>query len=69
MILAMDSSVSKISWESFKERINMDTAWTLVHGDYHPANQLIDPISFYCYSEEIKLISLDWEMVGLGSGP
>ena len=64
MILAMDSSVSKISWESFKERINMDTAWTLVHGDYHPANQLIDP-----NSEEIKLISLDWEMVGLGSGP
>ena len=64
MIQTIDNSVSRISWESFKERINMDTVWTLVHGDYHPANQLIDP-----HSEEINLISLDWEMVGLGSGP
>ena len=45
MIQAMDKSVSNISWESYKERINMDTIWTLVHGDYHPANQLIDPES------------------------
>jgi hypothetical protein len=34
----MDKSVSNISWESYKERINMDSVWTLVHGDYHPAN-------------------------------
>ena len=36
----------------------------MVHGDYHPANQLIDPTS-----EEVKITSLDWDMVGLGSGP
>lgn len=64
MIQAMDKSVSNISWESYKERINMDSVWTLVHGDYHPANQLINPDS-----DEIKVTTLDWEMVGLGSGP
>ena len=64
MIQAMDKSVSNISWESYKERINMDSVWTLVHGDYHPANQLINPDS-----DEVKVTTLDWEMVGLGSGP
>ena len=60
----MDKSVSNISWESYKERINMDSVWTLVHGDYHPANQLINPDS-----DEVEVTTLDWEMVGLGSGP
>ena len=23
--------------------MGIDKVWTLVHGDYHPANQLIDP--------------------------
>ena len=64
MIQAMDKSVSNISWESYKERINMDSVWTLVHGDYHPANQLINPDS-----DEVKVTTLDWEMVGLESGP
>ena len=64
MIMAMDKSVNNISWESYKKRINMDTVWTLVHGDYHPANQLIDPDT-----DEVKVTSLDWEMVGIGSGP
>jgi len=60
----MDSSVGKISWESYKNRLGLEKVWTLVHGDYHPANQLIDP-----KQEDARVTSLDWEMVGLGSGP
>jgi len=44
--------------------MGIDKVWTLVHGDYHPANQLIDP-----EKEDARVTSLDWEMVGLGSGP
>jgi aminoglycoside phosphotransferase (APT) family kinase protein len=34
----MARSVELISWESFRERLNEEGIWTLVHGDYHPAN-------------------------------
>lgn len=40
------------------------SVWTLVHGDYHPANQLVDP-----QEKEVAITTLDWEMVGFGSGP
>lgn len=43
ILKAMETSVANISWDSFKQRLGLDTVWTLVHGDYHPANQLIDP--------------------------
>lgn len=45
----------------------MNSVWTLVHGDYHPANQLIDPT--ITIKGDVEVVSLDWEMVGLGSGP
>jgi aminoglycoside phosphotransferase (APT) family kinase protein len=40
----------------------VDGIWTLVHGDYHPANQLYNP-------KTKEITTVDWEMVGLGSGP
>ena len=55
--------------------------WSLVHGDYHPGNMLcLSPSSFSspCPSsnddeskEDLapRLILLDWEVVGIGSGP
>lgn len=69
-----------ISWEAQLERLNAaHSNWTLVHGDFWPGNVLI---STNVVSEENKnnkssavglgeagIRVLDWEMVGLGSGP
>jgi hypothetical protein len=37
---------------------------TLVHGDFHPANMMISRDGASC-----RLFLLDWEVVGVGSGP
>jgi len=54
-----------ISWEAQLKRlcISADTNWALVHGDFWPGNVLVSTES----TSNLKL--LDWEMVGLGSGP
>jgi hypothetical protein len=56
---AMDS----ISWEAQQERLNQSTHWCLCHGDFWPGNIMISTIN----NTDLRL--LDWEMVGLGSGP
>jgi hypothetical protein len=61
LICCMDASISKISWSSYQES-SRNRPWTLVHGDYHPANMMWD-----CNKRRIVL--LDFEVVGLGSGP
>lgn len=58
----MARSVELISWDAFRQRLNEEGVWTLVHGDYHPANQLYDP-------DSNQITTVDWEMVGIGSGP
>jgi hypothetical protein len=70
LALDFDSFVSK--WNNdCSNRDDDRTAWSLVHGDYHPGNLL------YLHDENInkdaagtpKLILVDWEVVGVGSGP
>lgn len=61
LLSCMDSSISKISWSSYQES-SRNRPWTLVHGDYHPANMM-----WHCIKRRIVL--LDFEVVGLGSGP
>ena len=61
----VDASMGKVSWDSY---VSARRPWTLVHGDFHPANMM------WCHnstpsSGDRQLIFLDWEMVGLGSGP
>ncbi|XP_065177867.1 uncharacterized protein LOC135808577 [Sycon ciliatum] len=69
----VSASVSKISWETFS---TCGRPWTLVHGDFHPANMM------WCHDAlssrpggtadgegKRKVVLLDWELVGLGSGP
>lgn len=42
----------------------------MVHGDFHPANMMWKPIPSYDKTKASGLIYfLDWEMVGIGSGP
>lgn len=61
LISCMDASISKISWSDHINNLQ-HSPWTLVHGDYHPANMMWD------YNKR-HIIPLDFEMVGLGSGP
>ena len=42
--------------------MNKESQWTLVHGDFHAGNQLFD-------RKTGEITTLDWEVVGLGSGP
>lgn len=44
--------------------------WSLVHGDFHPANcMLLAPPDPEGGLQKLRLILLDWENVGVGSGP
>ena len=42
--------------------------WSLVHGDYHPGNLLCQK-EMHASSAMPQLILIDWEVVGIGSGP
>lgn len=59
----MNESMDLISWDDYTQRQNAENGvWTLVHGDYHPGNQL------YNYKNN-ELTTVDWELIGFGSGP
>lgn len=63
LLKCMTASFAKISWEDFQaSKANNETSWTLVHGDFHPANFMWD-------ASTSSLFMLDWEMVGIGNGP
>lgn len=61
LVSIVESSFSKISWEN-SECVQKKYPFTLVHGDFHPANMM------YCPKED-SVVLLDWENVGIGSGP
>jgi len=62
IIACIEASLLKANWEE-QERINNDpeVSFTLTHGDFHAANMVWD------YKEK-KLVLLDFEMCGIGSG-
>lgn len=69
---AIEASVKGISWEAQLQRLQPEGRWTVVHGDCWPGNMMwmIDNNDDNKSEKDkgsIKL--LDWEMVGLGSGP
>ncbi|KAJ3408982.1 hypothetical protein HDU80_003638 [Chytriomyces hyalinus] len=68
LLQCMDASFAKISWQEYRRKVmDPDHVFTLVHGDYHPANMMW---KFGKDGEdEDSLIILDWEVVGFGSGP
>ena len=58
-----EKAMNGISWEKQLERLNSSTNYTLVHGDFWPGNIMVSKHDVH------DLKCLDWEMVGLGSGP
>ncbi len=62
LVACVDAAIDKAQrdgWSRFQAELHA-RPFTLVHGDFHPANFLVG-------SEDVKLV--DWEAVGLGSGP
>lgn len=60
---AVEKAVKGISWEAQMKRLHVDGNYTLVHGDCWPGNFMWNTKE----NDSIRII--DWEMVGLGSGP
>jgi hypothetical protein len=60
LIAFIDASLAKVSWDAFQQALHA-RKWTLVHGDCHPANMIYRPA-------ERRIVLLDWEVVGIGSG-
>ena len=61
-----------ISWDAQLERIHIARGhWTLVHGDFWPGNVMVSSkgVGDGITAKKMDLKLLDWEMVGIGSGP
>ena len=61
LVAIIDASFARVSWTAFQERLRA-TPFTLVHADSHPANMM-------WRAATQRLVLLDFEVVGLGSGP
>ena len=66
LISVVDASLRKVSWE---DHVRAKRPWTLVHGDFHPANIMWWNGTSESGLARQKVVFLDWELVGLGSGP
>ena len=68
----MEAAFAKVDWENFQDFLKT-RPWTLVHGDLHPANTMwvwsVDQLPVTQQYGQGKPMIIDWEMVGLGSGP
>lgn len=62
MLQLMDKSFSMVDYDTFQSQMST-RAFTLVHGDYHPANMMVRK-----GGDKISLVLLDWEVVGVGNG-
>jgi hypothetical protein len=81
LLAIMDASVGCWSWQQHLDEISR-RHWTLVHGDFHPGNMIWcrpDPVCDDAQAltlgadqralPEGRLVLIDWEVVGVGSGP
>jgi len=66
---ATEKAMNGISWESQLERLHTNGHWTLVHGDFWPGNIMWICSNSSGNEKEDAIKIIDWEMVGLGSGP
>ena len=63
--LCMQQFFQNLHWENFLKDMEVNPVpFTFVHGDFHPGNVMWMPDDPVC-----PLRILDWEMVGVGSGP
>mmetsp|Transcript_45525 Transcript_45525/g.131877 ORF Transcript_45525/g.131877 Transcript_45525/m.131877 type:complete len:394 (-) Transcript_45525:48-1229(-) len=67
VVACVDASLAKSKWAAFQAELQT-RPWTLVHGDFHPANMMVRP-GPGGDAEGAALVLLDFEQVGVGSGP
>mmetsp|Transcript_3024 Transcript_3024/g.6051 ORF Transcript_3024/g.6051 Transcript_3024/m.6051 type:complete len:463 (+) Transcript_3024:145-1533(+) len=75
----MDASCKlALDFDAFVKKWNVDgeddvgakkIGWSLVHSDYHPGNLLCVDANNKDSNATPQLVLLDWEVVGVGSGP
>ena len=74
----VQASIDGISWQDQQDRLHVNGRWTLVHGDFWPGNVMWNTAVESSGAKKMDdhydgtsscLRLLDWEMVGLGSGP
>lgn len=63
LVACLEASLARASWDAFQTELKTRPL-TLVHGDFHPGNMMIARDGAAC-----RLTLLDWEVVGVGSGP
>lgn len=64
VIQMMETSWASVSWEKYKEEFNTEMQWTLVHGDFHTKNLMVNR-----EDTSKDTTAIDWEIVGIGRGP
>lgn len=62
LIELVEASLNKINFEEY-QKFTQEPKWTLVHGDFHPANIM------WTGEETSPVRFVDWEMIGIGNGP
>ncbi len=77
LVAIIDASVDRWSWQQHLDEISR-RHWTLVHGDFHPGNMIwcrTDPAAWALNPgfderplQKGRLVLIDWEVVGVGSG-
>jgi Ecdysteroid kinase-like family len=68
----LTKAMEGISWDAQLDRMHITRGhWTLVHGDFWPGNVMVssEGVGDGVTAKELRLKLLDWEMVGIGSGP
>lgn len=75
---AVEKAIASISWDDQITRLCVSGHWTLVHGDFWPGNVIWSINNNSSSNSDASQVDidkcrdirlLDWEMVGIGSGP
>lgn len=65
----LEKSIGLSSWDEHQKMAKV-RPFTLVHGDFHPGNMVVLPKDPQGKLSDVeRCCFLDWEMVGVGSGP
>jgi hypothetical protein len=64
----ISASLGKDSWEDFQADLKSGSTFTLIHGDFHPANMMIYKQHLQHDPDTLRLALFDYEMVGVGKG-
>ncbi len=80
LIAVMEAGIAKVSWAAFQEQLkSTNFNFSVIHGDFHPANILwtggsacgdsVEGVTSVGHAVDSRRnVVVDWEMVGFGNG-